>query len=258
MTTTRRAFLITATAAAPAMALPAIALPSSSDATASRLWAERQSHVERLCDLTSAYEAASAKVPAWAQPGLDRIDRDGKPCGSETGWPLDPDITPPPIGERIVRPTIGGCVKEFHFFTSVFCSDHKVGRQLARARMREQIRVIVARLRERQRLYDQLGLTDLTRRMEAAVDATISAESFFRECDDETPNIVAPRILIDLCYNCTQSSSASGHGYCGTMAMALVALNGLLPNLSGLIREHAAFFVGNPELPLSDMPFAPD
>ena len=52
MTTTRRAFLITATAAAPAMALPALGLPSPADATALCLWAERQSHVERLCVLT--------------------------------------------------------------------------------------------------------------------------------------------------------------------------------------------------------------
>jgi hypothetical protein len=41
------------------------------------------------------------------------------------------------------------------------------------------------------------------------------------------------------------------------MAMALVALRGLLPNLSGLIREHAAFFVSNSSLSLSAMPFAP-
>jgi len=41
------------------------------------------------------------------------------------------------------------------------------------------------------------------------------------------------------------------------MAMALVALRGLLPDLSSTIRDHAAFFVGNPTLPLSAMPFAP-
>jgi hypothetical protein len=41
------------------------------------------------------------------------------------------------------------------------------------------------------------------------------------------------------------------------MAMALVALRGLLPDLSGLIRDHAAFFVSNPELPLREMMFAP-
>ena len=40
------------------------------------------------------------------------------------------------------------------------------------------------------------------------------------------------------------------------MAMALVALRGLLPDLSGLIRDHAALFVSDPGLPLAAMPFA--
>ena len=31
----------------------------------------------------------------------------------------------------------------------------------------------------------------------------------------------------------------------------------MLPDLSGLIREHAALLVNNPTLPLSAMPFAP-
>jgi hypothetical protein len=55
--------------------------------------------------------------------------------------------------------------------------------------------------------------------------------------------------------DCQQDAIASGHGYCGIMAMALVALRGLLPSLSGMIREHAAFFVDNPGLPLRGMPF---
>jgi hypothetical protein len=36
--------------------------------------------------------------------------------------------------------------------------------------------------------------------------------------------------------------------------MALVALRGLLPNLSGLIREHAVFFIDNDRSPLGNMP----
>jgi hypothetical protein len=43
----------------------------------------------------------------------------------------------------------------------------------------------------------------------------------------------------------------------GPLNVALVALRGLLPGLSGMIRDHAAFFVGNPTLRLSAMPFAP-
>jgi len=116
---------------------------------------------------------------------------------------------------------------------------------------------IIGRLRERERIYDQLGLTELNRQMEATTDAIINAEDYFHGCDDDTPNIVAARLMIDLTNDCKQDAYASGNGYCGTMAMALVALQGLLPSLSGMIRDNAAFFVSSPTLPLSGMPFAP-
>jgi hypothetical protein len=109
--------------------------------------------------------------------------------------------------------------------------------------MRARMRVIVARLRERKRLRDELGLTELNRQIEATVDAITSAEDYFHECGDETPSIVAARIMIGLTNDCQR-------------AIALVVARGLVPSLSGLIREHAAFFVANPELPLSAMPFA--
>jgi hypothetical protein len=73
---------------------------------------------------------------------------------------------------------------------------------------------------------------------------------------EQTPNAVAALVLENLCGDCDQSSCAAGSGYCGTMAMGLVALRGLLPSLSGLIGEHAAFFVANPEATLGNMPFA--
>jgi hypothetical protein len=47
-------------------------------------------------------------------------------------------------------------------------------------------------------------------------------------------------------------------GHCATMAIGLLALKGLRPNLSGLIGEHVAFFAANPERPLREMPFAGD
>jgi hypothetical protein len=46
--------------------------------------------------------------------GFDRIDRDGKPCGGMVGWPLNPDIIPPKIGERVVRPSVESCLAEFN------------------------------------------------------------------------------------------------------------------------------------------------
>jgi hypothetical protein len=255
MNTSRRLFLFTAAAAAPAIVLPAIASPVPVDTTALRLWVERQASIERLNELTAAYRAARANLPAWAAAGLDRIDQDGNACGDYVGWPLDTSVTPPPMGYRFVRPSLRHCREQFEFEARVFHLG-PVSRAKARAAMRARMRAIIARLHERDRLYDELGLTELNRQIEATTDTRIEAEDYFHECEDETSNIVAARLLMGLINDCQRDAIASGSDYCGTMAMALAALKGLLPNLSGLIREHAAFFVANPELPLSGMPFA--
>jgi len=233
-----------------------VAIAASRDKIALARWAERQAAVERLRGLSAAYGAAAAKLPAWAAAGLDRIDQDGNPCGDLVSWPLDTSITPPPLGYRIVRPSLWRFRENFDFAARVFALN-SMGRAKARETMRARMRAIVARLRERNRINDELGLTELNRQMEAVTEAIITAEDYFHECEEEIPNVVAARGMIGLTNDCQQDAIADGNGYCGTMAMALVALRGLLPSLSGLIREHAAFFAGNPTLPLSAMPFAP-
>jgi hypothetical protein len=256
MNTSRRLFLFTAAAAAPAIVLPAIASPVPADTTALRLWTERQANVERLNELTAAYCVARANLPAWAAAGLDRIDQDGNACGDYVDWPLDTSVTPPPRGYRFVRPSLRQCREQFEFEARVFQLG-PVCRAKARAAMRARMRAILARLHERDRLYEELGLTELNRQIEATTDTRIEMEDYLYECEDQTPNIVAARLLMGLINDCQRDAIASGNGYCGTMAMALAALKGLLPNLSGMIREHVAFFVGNPTLSLSAMPFAP-
>jgi hypothetical protein len=235
-------------------AAPAIALPAPAD-TANALWVERQNHVERLALASAKYDAAKAHLPAWAAGGPRRIDQDGNPCGHDSNWPLDTSVTPPPMGERITRPTIDECRELFAFKVQVFGLEGRT-RSVARTHMRQSIAAIIARLRERDRLYNALGLTKLDREMCAACDAILAAEEAIRELE-QAPNVVAATVLAGLGNDCDRTSYATGNGYCGTTAMALVALRGLLPNLSGLIRDHAAFFVSNPALPLSAMPFAP-
>jgi hypothetical protein len=235
-------------------AAPAIALPAPAD-KANALWAERQSHVESLALACAKYDAAAAHLPAWAQGGPSRIDQDGNPCGDDSNWPLDPSVTPPPRGERITRPTIYECRESFAFKVRVFGLEGRA-RALARAHMRQSIAAIVARLRERDRLYSALGLIKLDRENCAACDAICAAEVAIGELE-QSPNAIAASVLAGLGYDCDRTSCATGNGYCGTMAMGLIALRGLLPNLSGMIRDHAALFVSNPTLPLSAMPFAP-
>src|SRR2546430_10875768 len=143
---------------------------SPADTTALRLWAERQTTVERLRGLTAAYEQAWANVPHWANSGPRYIDKTGAPCGIVVRWPLDPDVTAPSgDGWRIVRPSISECKEHFDFQVRVFGAD----RERCRANMRRKIRAIVARLRDRKRLFDQLGITELNRQIEATTDAII-------------------------------------------------------------------------------------
>jgi hypothetical protein len=235
-------------------AAPAIALPAPVDA-ANALWAERQKHVVRLLQLSHEYNAAHDKLPAWAVSGPERLDASGNFCGNDVSWPLVEDLTPPSMGERIVRPSIYQAKEHFDFAVNVFASSPKT-RENCRAAMRRNIKAIVARLRDRKRLYAELGLDRIDREMSDACTAMCETEDAIGELE-QSPNVVAAQLLASLGNDCDRTSCASGNGYCGTMAMALVALRGVLPGLSGLIREHAALFVGNPTLPLSAMPFAP-
>ena len=116
------------------------------------------------------------------------------------------------------------------------------------------MRRVIVLMRERNRLYAELGLIELDRQLNDICTAITSLEDTMSE-QEPTPNIVAAKLMITLGDECDRASRAIGNDYCATMAMALVVLQGLLPNLSGLIKTHAAFFVGNPDLPLSEMPF---
>jgi hypothetical protein len=216
-------------------AAPAIALPAPAD-TANALWAERQNLVERLAQLSAQYSAAHDKLPAWAMAGPERIDVDGNPCGDISNWPLVENVAAPHMGERIVRPSTWQAKEHFEFAVA-FGSTPKF-RQSRRAIMHREIRAIVVRLREQKRLYAELGLYELDRAMSAACNTMCDVEDTIGKLE-QSPNVVAATVLARLGTDCSLSDIADGNGYCGTMAMALVALRGLLPNLSGLIREHA-------------------
>ena len=82
----------------------------------------------------------------------------GKPCGAYVGWPRNTEIIPPKMGERIVRPSMYDCHRDFHLAVQTFGLEG-TARARARAHMRQSIRGIVARLRERDRLM-QWGFPD--------------------------------------------------------------------------------------------------
>jgi hypothetical protein len=100
-----------------------------------------------------------------------------------------------------------------------------------------------------------LGITELNRQIEATTDAIIETEGQLFELGD-SPNVSAAHLMMEVCQNCGLEDFTGGNGYSGAMAIAAMALKPLLPSLSGLIRDHAAFFVDNPGLPLRQMMFA--
>jgi hypothetical protein len=255
------AFTATPSIALPAVVEKTVQPQTNIDLLARFLWIERQTNVELLFRVSAEHKRASEKLPAWAKTGFDSIDQDGNPCGSETGWPLDTSIEPPPLGRRLVRVSLWQCRQDFYTTvrilsvgTEELAKAQIAMRSKARAAMRARMRRVIALWRERDRLYQDLGLIDLDRQSQAICKAIISLEDTIAE-QELTPNIVAAKLMITLGEECDRSSRAIGNEYSTTMSMALVVLQGLLPNLSGLIKTHAAFFVSNPDLPLSEMPF---
>ena len=164
-------------------AAPTIALPTPVDA-ANVLWEERQKHVDRLLQLSREYDAAHENLPAWAASGLERLDANGNFCGDIVAWPLVEDLTPPNMGERIVRPSIYHPKEHFDFAVSVFASSPKT-RENCRAAMRRSIKAIVARLRDRKHLYAELGLDRIDREMSDACIAMCEAEDAIRDIERE-------------------------------------------------------------------------
>ena len=271
----RRGFLAAAAVAAGGTALALAAIPPAQAAAspvtapsraeanpALSLWHERQRHVEALRPLVVAYNEASEQLPEWARPGHRMIDHEGKPCGELTGWPLDLTITPPAHegNYRVVRPSIHDAKRDFDFFMRTSGSPGSPGYEALRAKvrqnMRQRIRTIVARLRERHRIYEELRLYALGDEIQTECELIFDAELALEGLDDPSPDKFAARLMAQLTQDCNRDAVASGNGYCATAAMAATALEALLPSLSdGLIREHAAFFVANRTAPFSAMPF---
>ncbi|MGY4499176.1 hypothetical protein ACVWYH_003107 [Bradyrhizobium sp. GM24.11] len=261
--TTRREFSKwlagAAASATAATAVPALADVAAPGNEASSLWQERQLHVEALRSLSQAYLEASERLPDWAKGGLNMIDSEGNPCGEEVGWPLDMTIAPPTIegAGRLVRPSIYGVRQEFETFMAMAgAGPGSAARVRARAQMRERIKLIVARLRERKRLYEELGLNVMSDGCEAACEGIRDAVEAIEDLPP-SPERSAALVMEGLSNECTVDAFASGNGYCGTMAIAVVALEAFLPGLSGLIREHAAHFLANRTSTLASMPFTP-
>ena len=134
------------------------------------------------------------------------------------------ELTLPRVGERIVRPSIYQAKENFEFAVRVFDSTPAF-RARCRATMRRNIKAILTRLRERKRLYTELGLFDPDQAISDTCTAMCETEDAIGQLAP-APNVIAAMLLARVCDNCSRSDFAKGNGYCGTMAVALVSLRG--------------------------------
>jgi hypothetical protein len=241
-----------------ATAGPMLAVSAPVDTDAERLWATRLQHCDRLRAVIPVWEAALERRPVWAKPGQRCIDREGNPCGGEVGWTIDPTVyTTVPYASwglrRVIRPSPYDIRLEHEVCLQDFV--HSEGqRAKILANMDRRLAALEAREQERARLRDELGITEFSRQIEEAADGVSDCEWELEDLD-RTPDVAAAMVMAELGTECLQDATIAGDNRSGTMRIAAAALEALLPNLSGLIREHAAFFIANRTTPLSAMPF---
>ncbi|MBP1091917.1 hypothetical protein [Bradyrhizobium diazoefficiens] len=226
-----------------------------------QLWEDRQSYVETYRVHSRAFKAAYRRYPEWAHGGPRMIDHAGNLVGAESGYPLDTSVKPPerPGSYRVARPSLHDVKSDFEVYCRTMLGgpsshNYEACRAKARARMRERMRPIIARLRERRRIAEDLGLHRINGELIALVDKIGDIEKNIVALHD-SPDRTAALIMVQVEAECMVGDYAEGPGYCGTMAMAHLALRSLLPQLSGVIHEHAEFFVSNPTLAACRMPF---
>jgi hypothetical protein len=205
------------------------------------------------------WEEAREKLPAWAKPGHRCVDHEGNPCDREVNWTMDQTVEPKagfPSAWRLVRPSTYDIQNNYEFWVRVFCEGNEAseGAVQARATRDRRLSELEAREREAKRISDELGITEFERQIREAADGVADCEAELDDLDP-TPDTAAALIMADLGIECLQEATIAGDDRCSTMRIAVAALEALLPNLSGLIREHAAFFIANRTTPLSAMPF---
>ncbi len=114
--------------------------------------------------------AAEAQLPAWAAPGLDRIDADGVMSGTVVGWPEKENAgRPEGIGYRINRISPRQAFENAMFLAPKREDDRPIAvrsrRQCRLAGIRA-ARKVIARIREQREEARKVGLPEI----EAALD----------------------------------------------------------------------------------------
>lgn len=223
-------------------------------------WEERQRNIGIMAELYPVLVRLNGELPRWANNGPRSINGEGEWSADNSGWPEAEHYELPPISYawRTVRVSPYDVRSDYKTRLRMLGNpegkNYAAWRATARAQMRQRMRVVIRRVREQRRLLEELGIAAVERRIGAAVDGLIEVENTIRELH-ESADRTAALIMANVDDNCQPAASIAGDDRDATMEIAAVALKLLLPELSGLIREHAQFFVSSPTTPLREMPF---
>lgn len=251
MNLSRRSMLLaTATTTALAASLPSIADTNRIDG----LWNERRRILDAIEANGVEIDKATAKLPAWAAPGPERIDSAGNRVGAIVGWPEVANPTPPeyPGATKLIRPSISDARLAYEQWLRMFGPVDRLPPEIrakARAKYRDNVRSIIARLRERDQLRAQVELDTLGKRSEELCNELFGVEDRIKEIAKTGDlNALAAVAVVLMAYESSVDDTLPD-------AVRLM-LSSLRPQLGGAVgADIVALLDADPETRLDDFPF---
>jgi hypothetical protein len=202
---TRRTAVITiAAAAVPSAALPALSgYALDANAALEAAWLERSALKAAADANTKSLHAAWDRLPRWARSGPSQLNHDGSHDGPHMGWPevKNPTLPLTDHGYSLIRISPSDVREAFRIAVANFCPDEG-SRVRARARYRERMREVIARIREKREEERKVGVEAMENESECLCNAIFDVEERIREMTGVGNfNAFAALALIELEYN---------------------------------------------------------
>lgn len=248
----RRAVMLGGAATAVVLPLPAFGGgDGGDDAQLLALWRERVDLIREGRRLSQAGKKAQAALPWWAASGPSMIDHEGKHVGFVSGWPARQNATPAAAPGETLRLRV--CPYDIAADYRQRVALHPETRPAARAAYRQAMREYIA-LRRAQRAEEaRVNLPALNAASELYVERMDANHDAILEAAGTSPNGLAARLMLSLALGAIVSEGVEEQE--PQWCLIVDVLRSLEPQTSGIVREHVAALLADPEAPLRDLPF---
>jgi ribosomal protein S25 len=215
------------------------------------LWEQRRRAAAAARVARAQYEAANKRLPAWAKPGPQFVNRKGKRAkGSMTvGWPAiemtAAELAASASKQILVRPS-----PYMIAAANLDDLDHKTARKL-----RDSALAALRQRRRRQKAEERkVGLPELEKAIDATYERVEEVEAEIQKLSPSTPHLIAAMILIGVARVSLGSESLDGRAG-EPLHLARSLLTSLRPYLRGTIGAEVSELLDNPEKPIGEMAF---